>query len=284
MKDIMKYNDLTPEEEYVIVNKGTERPGSGEYNNFYEKGLYVCRRCLSPLYRSETKFKSGCGWPSFDEEIAGAVRRVPDVDGRRTEIVCEGCGGHLGHVFIGEGFTDKNTRHCVNSLSMKFLTEGEFGIGIFASGCFWGTEYFLAKVKGVYGTTCGFIGGHVEKPTYKQVCTGTTGHAEAVQVFYNPAEVSYEELAKIFFETHDPTQLNGQGPDLGTQYRSEVFYVNEEQKNIAEKLIKILKDKGLDVVTCVTLAPKFWDAEGYHQDYYDHKGTQPYCHFYVKKF
>lgn len=116
----MKYNELTQEEKYVIENKGTEYPFTGIYNDFYEKGVYSCKKCNSLLYKSEDKFKSGCGWPSFDDEIEGAVKRVLDKDGRRVEIVCATCGGHLGHVFEGEGFTSKNTRHCVNSISLNF--------------------------------------------------------------------------------------------------------------------------------------------------------------------
>jgi len=121
----MKYNKLTPEEERVIVNKGTEVPFSGEYNDFFKKGIYVCRRCDNPLYTSEAKFKSGCGWPSFDDEIKGSVKRIPDVDGTRTEIVCAKCGGHLGHVFEGEKLTEKDLWHCVNSLSIKFQKDEE---------------------------------------------------------------------------------------------------------------------------------------------------------------
>ncbi len=286
-QETMEYNPLTPEEEYVIINKGTEMPYSGEYYDYYEAGVYVCKRCDAPLYRSEDKFDAHCGWPSFDDEIDGAVLRVPDADGQRTEIICANCDAHLGHVFLGEGFTDKDTRHCVNSISMKFIPAGlEPGTAraIFASGCFWGTEYYLSKVDGVISTTVGYTGGDLQNPTYQEVSTGKTGHAEATEVIYDPSKVSYEELAKLFFETHDPTQLNRQGPDVGHQYRSAVFYLNDEQRAVAEELIGILKDKGYDVVTEVTAANTFWPAEEYHQDYYDLKGTLPYCHVYEKKF
>ena len=282
-----KFNKLTLEEERVIIAKGTERPFTGEYDMHFEHGAYLCKQCNTPLYKSEDKFDSHCGWPSFDDEIPGAVKRVPDADGRRTEIVCANCGGHLGHVFKGENLTDKNTRHCVNSISINFepmIIENKTERAIFASGCFWGTEYHLSKVDGVISTTVGYTGGTKDEPTYNEVSNGTTGHAEATEVIYDPSKVSYEELAKLFFETHDPSQIDRQGPDVGTQYRSGIFYLNDEQKEIAEKLIAILNDKGLDVATEVTRATTFWNAEDYHQDYYDHKGTTPYCHIYTKRF
>ena len=121
MDNKTKYNSLTPDEETVIIGKHTEAPFTGEYDSFFEQGTYICRRCNNPLYKSETKFHSGCGWPSFDEEIKGAVKKIPDNDGKRVEIICNNCGGHLGHVFVGEQYTDKNTRHCVNSVSLKFV-------------------------------------------------------------------------------------------------------------------------------------------------------------------
>lgn len=285
MDSIKKYNTLTPEEEYVIVNKGTERPYSGEYNDNKKKGTYYCKRCNAPLYQSENKFDSHCGWPSFDDEIKGAVNRVPDLDGMRTEIICSNCGGHLGHVFTGEGFTEKNIRHCVNSISLIFKEDRmNTETAYFAGGCFWGVEHLMKKQNGVISTTVGYIGGVKENPTYEEVCTGKTGHAEVLEIIFNPEIISFEELAKLFFEIHDFSQVNRQGPDIGTQYRSGVFFTNDEQKNVIEKLIVILKEKGYKVATEINKANKFWKAEDYHQDYYDVTGKQPYCHTYKKIF
>ena len=284
----MKLYPLNPEEERVIIHKGTEMPFTGKYDNFYNKGLYICKRCHAPLYKSETKFNGHCGWPSFDEEIAGAVKRIPDIDGRRTEILCTNCGAHLGHVFTGEGFTPKNTRHCVNSISLVFVPSesltNQTEKAIFAGGCFWGVEYYLQKAKGVVSTEVGYIGGNKENPTYKEVCSHTTGHAEAIEITYDPSKTSYEEIAKLFFEIHDPTQVDRQGPDVGDQYRSEIFYLNDDQKKIAENLINVLKQKGYNVVTKLEKAGRFYKAEDYHQNYYQNNGESPYCHKYMKRF
>lgn len=290
---------LTPEEKRVIVDKGTEAPFTGRYYDHNEPGVYRCRQCGAPLYRSQDKFDAGCGWPSFDDEIAGAVKRTPDADGRHTEITCARCGGHLGHVFAGEGFTPKNTRHCVNSLSLEFESEaetaqrqaaeqalknGQTETAIFAGGCFWGVEYLLSKMPGVLKAESGYIGGTTGNPTYEDVCSHRTGHAEAVRVVFDPAKLPYEKLARFFFEIHDPTQVGGQGPDLGDQYRSEIFYTTPGQQQTAEKLVALLREKGYDVVTEITPAGRFWPAEDYHQRYYDKKGTLPYCHSYTKRF
>lgn len=155
---------------------------------------------------------------------------------------------------------------------------------IFASGCFWGTEYHMQRAAGVLSTKVGYTGGHKDNPTYREVCTGTTGHAEAVEVTFDPAKTDYETLTKLFFETHDPTQVGGQGPDIGDQYRSVVFYRDEQQRAIADKLIGILEDMGYKVATKVEPASTFWPGEDYHQHYYDKTGKSPYCHIYTPRF
>ncbi|MCF7800898.1 MAG: bifunctional methionine sulfoxide reductase B/A protein [Candidatus Marinimicrobia bacterium] len=287
------WNQLTPEEKRVIVDKGTERPFTGKYDEFNEEGTYTCKRCNAKLYRSVNKFDAHCGWPAFDKEIPGAVTRKPDPDGMRTEILCANCGAHLGHVFIGEGFTETNTRHCVNSISMNFIPAGEqeskmvqsaTNKAIFAGGCFWGMEYQFKQAPGVIDAVVGYTGGTKKNPTYQEVCNNTTGHAEAIEVTFNPEQTTYEALTKFFFEIHDPTQVNRQGPDIGEQYRSEIFYVDNAQKVTAEKLMGILEDKGYRVATKLTPASQFYPAEEYHQDYYAKTGGSPYCHIYTKRF
>ncbi len=283
----MKMNSLNSEEQFVILNKGTERPFTGQYTNHFEKGVYACKQCSTPLYVSDSKFHSGCGWPSFDDEIKGAVKKTLDADGKRTEITCASCGGHLGHVFYGEGFTEKNTRHCVNSISMVFFPEGtkvEYEKAVFAGGCFWGVEYYFQHAKGVKSTQVGYTGGFKNNPSYKEVCGHQTGHIEALEVTFDPSQTTYEELAKLFFEIHDPTQANGQGNDIGPQYLSAIFYVDDKQKETASKLINILNNKGYKVVTLLKKAEHFWPAEEYHQQYYEKTGGTPYCHKRVHRF
>lgn len=277
---------LTDAERRVIVGKGTQQPFTGEYWDNFEPGTYLCRQCGAPLYRSSSKFESRCGWPSFDDEVPGAVNRSPDADGVRTEIICAACGGHLGHVFEGEGLTPKDTRHCVNSVSIVFVPESQESTGraIFAGGCFWGVEHHFQQLDGVLSARSGYIGGHVDSPSYEQVCSGETGHAEAVEVLFNPAKVSYEQVAKLFFEIHDPTQVDRQGPDVGTQYRSAVFYLDEEQKRVAEALIARLTDLGYDVATQVVPAGTFWPAEDYHQDFVEKDPGRHICHVREPRF
>ena len=279
---------LTPAEEAVIVRKATERPGTGIYEKLHEPGAYVCRRCGAALYRAEDKFDAGCGWPSFDAEVPGAVRHQTDADGERTEILCATCGGHLGHVFAGERLTPKNTRHCVNSLSLDFVplaqSTNRFARAIFAGGCFWGVQSLLEEARGVIRTTTGYTGGHTEHPTYDAVCSHTTGHAEAVEVLFDPQQTSFEALARLFFELHDPTQHDRQGPDVGDQYRSAIFFTDPQQRETALRLIAELRKRKFDVATEVISAGTFWPAEAYHQDYYHKTGGHPYCHRRVERF
>ncbi len=277
---------LTQEEERVIVHKGTELPFSGKYCRHTEKGTYVCKRCGAPLFLSASKFDAGCGWPAFDEEINGAVRRTPDADGVRTEITCAKCDAHLGHIFLYEGFTHTNKRYCVNSISMDFVPEEKpenLETAILAGGCFWGVEHLMKQIDGIVSIETGYTGGHLSSPTYSDVCTGKTGHAEAVRIEFDPAKVSYETILRHFFNIHDPEQTDGQGPDIGDQYRSEIFYTNEKQHDTAQKLIDILKTNGYKVATRLTPATTFWRAESYHQNYYEKTQQKPYCHIYKKR-
>ncbi len=291
----MTYNKLNDAEAAVILGKGTERPGSGIYNEHFDTGIYVCRQCETPLYLSRTKFHSGCGWPSFDAEIPGSVLHKPDQDGRRTEILCQHCQGHLGHVFTGEQFTPKNTRHCVNSISLKFigvsalLTEAKkghprYGAAVLAGGCFWGVEYLFANISGVLATQVGYAGGTLENPSYQQVCNGNTGHAEVLCVIFDKSKIDYAAILRVFFEIHDPTQAMRQGPDVGSQYRSEIFYLLDDEREVASRVKDELIALGFDVVTQITPLTTFWPAEDYHQQYYEKKGGEPYCHMRVKRF
>ena len=279
--------ELTYAEEKVIVHKGTERPFSGKYNKHTKEGVYTCKRCGAALYRSNSKFDSGCGWPSFDDEITGAVKRNPDADGYRVEIVCAACDAHLGHVFEGERFTEKNTRHCVNSISLNFKENAVLANekkAYFAGGCFWGVEYHFERLEGVKSVVSGFMGGHIKNPSYRDVVSKKSGHLEVVEVTYDPSKVSYESLTKLFFEIHDPTQTDGQGPDRGPQYLSAIFTSDKKEKETIYKLVSILQDKGLDIATKIHQSAVFYKAEDYHQDYYEKTGKKPYCHSYKKLF
>lgn len=283
----MKFNALTPEESSVIEGKGTEPPFSGEYDKFSNAGIYLCRRCNAPLYRSENKFDAQCGWPAFDDEVPGAVRRIPDIDGSRTEIICARCGAHLGHVFLGERLTPRDTRHCVNSLSMRFVPQGSLASVVpegetayFGGGCFWCIEAAFRRIRGVTAVIPGYAGGTISNPTYEEVSAGKTGHAEVVRVEYDPASISYEALLGVFFTVHDPTTPDRQGADVGTQYRSVIFCVDEIQKEIAEKFVRTLEMERVysdPIVTEITPLSAFYPAEEYHRDYFAKHPEAAYC-------
>ncbi len=282
--DSKNFNTLTDAEKFVIEKKGTERPFTGKYDKFFDKGLYVCKRCSSALYLSQDKFDAGCGWPAFDEELKGAVKRVQDADGKRMEILCARCNAHLGHVFEGEKLTKKNVRHCVNSVSMNFVPAENIDKALVAGGCFWGVEALMRSINGVYYAASGYTGGKTKNPSYEDVCKGDTGHFEAVEILFDKTKTSYKEILKAFFEIHDFTQVDGQGPDKGPQYFSAIFVENAEQRKIAEELIAALSQKGFKVATQVLDAKEFYPAEDYHLRYYEKSGKKPYCHFRRKIF
>lgn len=281
-----KTNSLTPFEYAIIEQKHTEPPGSGHYLNQAGYGTYLCRRCGIALFRASHQFTSGCGWPSFDDEIEGRIKQIPDRDGFRTEILCQRCEGHLGHIFEGEGLTAKNKRHCVNAASIDFVLDKTIQDSdevIIAGGCFWGVEYLLQQMPGVVMAQSGYCGGHTEAPTYEQVCSGTTGHVEAVRVMFDSGKTTAKRVLTRFFNSHDPTQADGQGPDRGSQYLSMIFCHNDNQKAIAASLIEQLQTSGYQVATTIEDAAPFWPAEDYHQQYYAQKGSQPYCHTLVSR-
>lgn len=283
---------LTEFEQFVIEQKGTERPFSGEYVNHDAKGLYLCKKCLAPLYKSEHKFNAHCGWPAFDDELPGAVARHLDADGRRVEITCAQCGGHLGHVFEGEHLTANNIRHCVNSVSMVFQAADELeskvtstALATFGAGCFWCIEAIFAALKGVVEVKSGYSGGEAHDANYDAVCQGKTSHAEVVQILYDPSVIDFESLLEVLFASHDPTTLNQQGNDKGPQYRSVIFSHSSTQTDAANRFIALLTQAQVwpkPIVTQVVAFETFYGAEHYHDDYYAKHGEQPYCQLVVK--
>jgi len=278
---------LTPLEHRIIIDKDTEYPHTGKYNDVVTQGTYLCRRCGLALFRAHSQFSSGCGWPSFDDELENAIKRSLDSDGQRTEILCARCDAHLGHVFQGEYLTTKNLRHCVNSASLDFVVDEQVldsEEAIVAGGCFWGVEHYLRQLPGVLIVESGYTGGHLLAPSYEQICQGTSGHYEAVRVVYDINRTDYHQVLKRFFEIHDPTQKTGQGPDLGQQYQSAVFYYNDEQRQEAQDLTQLLTKKGFSVATRLLEAQVFWPAEEYHQAYYSKHRKLPYCHSPVLRF
>ena len=290
--------DLTKEQYYVLRQQGTEAPYSGKLLLNKEKGVYKCAGCGNELFTDEMKFDSHCGWPSFDKEIAGGkiVTKEDNSHGmKRTEIECAKCGGHLGHLF-NDGPTETGMRYCVNSLSLEFLSEEELKKSKAAmnqkmdtitlgGGCYWCVEAVYEMLKGVDKVESGFSGGHVKNPSYKEVCEGTTGHAEVVQIVFDNTKTSLDEIFKVFFTVHDPTTLNRQGADVGTQYRSVIFYRNEEQRKAAKSIIDELNAQKVydsPIVTQVAPFDVFYIAEAYHQNYYNQNKEQGYCRMVIQ--
>lgn len=285
----LKNASLMPHTQAIVCQSHTEKPFSSTLSQTLEKetASYVCRACGIALFRSHSKFNSGTGWPSFDEAIPDRVHTQMDPDGFREEIRCARCQAHLGHVFFGEQFTNKNTRFCVNGESLEKVNSSDVDDtdeAIVAGGCFWGVDYFLRRIPGVLHVEVGYTGGHQAHPTYSAVCSHQTGHVEAVRVLFDTKKVNYTQVIKHFFEIHNPEQSNGQGPDIGSQYLSRIFYYDDTQKNQAQAVIQQLFALGYQVATQLLPVSIFWKAEDDHQQYYDAHRQTPTCHRFENRF
>jgi peptide methionine sulfoxide reductase msrA/msrB len=284
---------LTNLQKYVIFENGTERPFDNQYWDNKTEGVYVDILSGKPLFSSKDKFESGTGWPSFTKPIdKGLLQEKIDYsrDIKRIEVRSKGSNIHLGHVF-NDGPKDKGgMRYCINSASLKFITKEDLKkegyedyLSIFkqqndnmhqkailAGGCFWGIENLFANLDGVIDVVNVYTGGNIVNPTYETISSGATNHAEAIEITFDSKIISYEEVLRFFFKIHDPTTLNRQGNDVGTQYRSAIFYKNKQQLEIAKNIISKANKSGVfpsKIVTKLEKFDKFYKAEDYHQDY-----------------
>jgi peptide methionine sulfoxide reductase msrA/msrB len=271
--------ELTPEQHRVTRGKGTEMPFSSEMCGVFEPGVYRCVGCDTVLFDSSEKFDSGTGWPAFTQPVAhnAIAYHVDNSHGmQRIETTCNTCGAHLGHVFP-DGPAPGGLRYCINAVALQKNAASE-AKATFGGGCFWCTEAIFQQIEGVIRVESGYAGGHAEDPDYHRVCAGDTGHAEVVQIVFDPSVISYADLLRIHLGTHDPTTPNRQGADRGTQYRSIVLAHDEEQEAVArEVLTEAAQHFDRDIVTEVQPLKTFYRAEGYHQNYYADNPARPYC-------
>lgn len=270
---------LTPEQFRITRGKGTERAHSSEMCQLFEPGKYACICCETLLFDSASKFESGTGWPSFDQPIednAVSFHKDKGFGMYRIEATCSTCDAHLGHVFQ-DGPPPSGLRFCINAISLKKMESSERKV-TFGGGCFWCTEAIFQEVEGVSKVESGFSGGNTSNPTYREVVSGLSGHAEVVEVTYDSNEISYKDLITIHLTTHNPTTINRQGADKGSQYRSILFYRTVEEKEIAMDVISEVQ-KAFDemIVTELKMFEAFYQAELYHQDYYASNQEKPYC-------
>ncbi len=273
---------LTPEQFRITRKHGTERPFSGEHCQAFDPALYGCVCCESWLFESRDKFESGTGWPSFTQPVKeNAVKYVFDEshEMRRVEVRCNVCQAHLGHVFP-DGPMPSGLRFCLNSVSLKKVktVDSSMKLATLGGGCFWCTEAIFQQLKGVKSVLSGYSGGHEKNPTYNQVCTGKTGHAEVIQIVYDSDLIQLEDLIQVHLHSHNPTSPNRQGADKGNQYRSIVFYRNEEEKKLIEQVIQ-KEQISFEAPICTQVVPFeiFYPAEDRHHNYYNRDPEKPYC-------